>query len=317
MNIVVLDACPLDAGDMDWSDLRALGNLTLHERTSPDELLERVRDADAVLTNKVKLPPAAFAGAPNLKYVGELATGYDNIDMASAREHGVTVCNVAGYSRDFTAQMTWALLLELCNRAGEHSRLVHEGEWAKCPDFSFWRFPLVELSGHTLLIVGLGNIGARVAEIGAAFGMNVLAAQLPGRNSTDDEFPRVPLDEGLQIADVVSLHCPLSPQTRGLMNAERLQLMKPSALLINTGRGLLVDDEAVARALKDGKLAGYAADVLSQEPPPAQHPLYDAPNCILTPHLSWASFETRRRLLHESVENLRAFLNGSPRNVVS
>lgn len=319
MKIVVLDARPLDAGDLDWSPLRDLGDLTLHERTSADQVSERIGDAEVVYTNKVKLTREVFERAPHLKYVGELATGFDNIDIPAARERGVTVCNVAGYSADFTAQSAWALILELANRAGDHSRLVHEGEWARCPDFSFWRYPLVELSGKTLLIVGMGNIGRRVARIGAAFGMKPLAALLPGRQAQagDEEFARVPLDEALSQSDVVSLHAPLNPGTRGLINAPRLATMKRGALLVNTGRGPLVDDSAVAAALRDGQLGGFGADVLFPEPPPAQHPLYGAPNCILTPHLAWASPEARRRLLDASIENLRAFLRGEPRSVLT
>ena len=317
LRIVVLDARPTDTGDLDWEPLRALGEVTLYDRTTPDEIAERVQDAQVVLTNKVKLAREAFEAAPQLQYVGELATGYDNIDLEAAREKGITVCNVAGYSSEFTAQMTWALLLELCARVGEHSRLVHAGAWAESPDFSFWHYPLVQLAGRTLLVVGMGNIGKRVARIGQAFGMNVLAAQLPGREAANGEFPRVPLDEALPQADVVSLHCPLRPETRGLINAERLKMLRPSALLVNTGRGPLVVDEAVSEALRTEQLAGYAADVLSQEPPPIQHPLYNAPNCIITPHLSWASHEARSTLLSESVENLRAFVAGKPRNVVS
>ncbi len=318
MNIVVLDSRPTDDGDLDWAPLRELGHLTLHERTSPAQVLERIREAEVVFTNKVRLTRQAFEAAPHLKYVGEMATGTDNIDLAAAREHGVTVCNVAGYSGDFTAQLTWALILELASRAGDHSRLVHQGAWSECPDFSFWSFPLVELSNKTLLIVGLGNIGRRVARIGAAFNMNVLSAILPNRqNSGQDECRRVELDEALGLADVVSLHCPLTPQTRGLMNARRLAMLKPWALLVNTGRGPLVEDAPVRAALESGALAAYGADVLFPEPPPRDHPLLGAPRCILTPHLAWASPEARQRLLHESIDNLRGFVSGEPRNVVS
>jgi len=318
MNIVVLDSSPTDAGDLDWQPLRELGSLTLHGRTAPEQVAERIGEAEAVFTNKVKINRAAFESAPSLKYLGEMATGTDNIDLVAAREHGVTVCNVAGYSSDFTAQAAWALILELALRAGDHSRLVHAGAWSESADFCFWKFPLVELSGKALLIVGLGSIGSRVARIGAAFGMRPIAAILPGRDSAGEaEFERVPLDEALGRADVVSLHCPLTSETRGLMNAERLALMKPWALLVNTGRGPLVDDAAVRAALESGALAAYAADVLFPEPPPREHPLLGAPRCILTPHLGWASPEARRLLLQTSIENLRAFLAGSPQNVVS
>ena len=321
MNIVVLDARPTDSGDLDWQPLREMGTLTLYDRTTPEQIIERVRDAEVIFTNKVKITRAVFEAATGLKYLGEMATGTDNIDLAAAREHGVCVCNVAGYSSDFTAQTAWALILELAERVGEHSRLVHAGAWSECADFSFWKFPLVELCGKTLLIVGLGSIGGRVARIGAAFGMKPIAAILPGRegfqSSGEGEFARVPLDEALALADVVSLHCPLTPQTRGLINAERLARLKPSALLVNTGRGPLVDEAAVRAALESGRLSAYGADVLSAEPPTRDHPLLGAPNCILTPHLGWASIEARQRLLSGCIQNLRAFLDGSPRNVVS
>ena len=319
MKIIVLDSRPTDVGDLNWAPLRAIGDLTLHEITPPDQVSSRIGDAEIVFTNKVKLTREVIEAAPNLKYIGELATGFDNIDIAAAKEKGVTVCNVAGYSSAFTAQTAWALILELCARAGEHSRLVHEGQWARATAFSFWDYPLYELDGKTLLIVGLGNIGTRVAKIGEAFGMKAIAAITPGRQgeTSPSEFPRLPLDEALKNADVTSLHAPLNPNTRGLMNAQRLALMKRGALLVNTGRGPLIDDGAVADALKSGHLGGFAADVLFPEPPPAQHPLYGAPNCVLTPHLGWASPEARARLLDDSIVNLRAWLDGAPRNVLT
>ena len=319
MKIIVLDSHPTDIGDLDWSPLRQMGDLTLHEITPPNQVAARIGDAEIVFTNKVKLPREVIEAAPKLKYIGELATGFDNIDIAAAREKGVTVCNVAGYSSAFTAQTAWSLILELCARAGDHSRLVHECKWAQSPAFSFWDYPLYELDGKTLLIVGLGNIGTRVAKIGEALGMSAVAAITPGRegDTSPSEFPRAPLDEALTTADVVSLHAPLNSNTRGLMNAERLAMMKRGALLVNTGRGPLIDDAAVADALQSGQLGGFAADVLFPEPPPAHHPLYGAPNCILTPHLGWASPEARARLLEGSIANLRAFLDGTPRNVVT
>lgn len=318
MKIIILDARPLDVGDLDWTPLEGLGELVKFEHTTPDQVVERIQDADAVFSNKVQLARTAIEQAPNLKFIGVLATGFDNIDIEAARERNITVCNVRGYSADFSAQTAWALLLELCHRAGEHSRLVFDGEWARCPDFSFWRFPLVELANKRLLVVGAGNIGGRVARFGQAFGMSVATAQMPGRGPKPDEsWARVPLDQGLAHADVVSLHVPLNDQTRGLMNAERLTRMKRGALLVNTARGPLIDASAVRTALESGQLGGFAADVLEAEPPPAEHPLYGTPNCILTPHLAWASPEARKRLLETSIENLRAFLQGQPQNVVS
>ncbi|MBW3637624.1 MAG: D-2-hydroxyacid dehydrogenase [Armatimonadetes bacterium] len=316
--IVVLDARPADVGDMDWSPLRALGELTLHPNTAPDELAARLQSADIVLTNKVALPASAFEAAPNLGLVSVLATGYDVIDLEAARRAGVTVCNVPAYSTASTAQTTVALLLELTQHAGAHDTAVKAGDWTRSPSFSFWNFPLTELDGKTLLVVGLGAIGGRVAAVCEALGMKIIAAQLPGRRSkSDSPYPRLPLDEALPRADVVSLHCPATPETRGLVNGEFLSQLKPSAFLINTARGVLIDEIAVAEALQSGKLAGFAADVLSVEPPPADNPLLSAPNCILTPHIAWASTESRRRLLDVSAKNIEAFLDGRAQNVVS
>ncbi len=319
MNIVILDAKPLDDGDVDWSVLCELGVLQLHDNTKPQELAARISDAEIVFTNKVKLPREAIESAPHLKMIGVLATGYDVVDTQAAREKNIVVCNVPSYSAAFTAQSTFALLLELSHRTGAHNSAVHDGLWASQPYFSFWNYPLVELDGKTLLVVGLGNIGNRVAKIAAALGMGVLAAQLPGReaNFESGEIEYVPLDEGLARADVVSLHCPATPQTRGLVNAEFISKMKPEAFLINVSRGALINESELAGALQEQKIAGYATDVLSSEPPEKDNPLLSAPNCIITPHIAWASPECRRRIIAESAENLRAFLDGAPQNVVN
>ena len=317
-DIVVLDALPLNPGDLDWGPLAALGNLRMYEHTSPGEVAERIAGAGVVYTNKVRLDRAAFAAASDLRLVSVIATGYDVVDVDAAREHGVTVCNVPGYSTPSTAQTAIALLLELAYRVGAHADAVRAGEWTRRNTWSFRDHPLVELADKTLVIVGLGAIGGRVAQIGAALGMRVVAAQFPGRPSGGSSpYPRLPLDDAFAIADVVSLHCPLTPATRGLVSASRLARMKPGAFLVNTSRGPLVDEAALAEALHAGRLGGYAADVLAVEPPPAEHPLLRAPNCLITPHLAWASRESRQRLLDASVENLRAFLAGTPQNVVS
>lgn len=319
MNIVVLDAHPLDAdGDLDWTPLRALGTLTLHARTAPAEVSARLGDADVVYTNKVRVGGAEFDAAPRLRLVSVLATGYDVIDTAAARAHNVTVCNVPGYSSPSTAQTTIALLLELCHHVGAHAQAVQGGAWRKANVWSFWNEAPVELAGKTLVIVGLGAVGRRVARIAKALDMNVVAAALPGRSNDNASLPpRRLLDEALEMADVVSLHCPLTPQTRGLLNAERIARLKPAALVINTARGPLVEEGALAEALQAGRLAGYAADVLSVEPPEADNPLLSAPRCLITPHFAWASRASRQRLLEASVANLRAFLAGAPQNVVS
>ncbi|BCM93914.1 glycerate dehydrogenase [Abditibacteriota bacterium] len=318
IKIVVLDARPADVGDMDWSALEELGELNLYPNTSPAEVIARIADADVVYTNKVKLPAAAFEAAPKLSLVSVLATGYDVIDLDAARKAGVTVSNVPAYSTASTAQTAVALLLELTHHAGAHDMSVKSGDWANSPSFAYWKFPLTELDGKTLLLVGTGSIGTKVGTICEALGMKVLSAQLPGRSSkSDSPYPRLTLDEALPMADVVSLHCPATPDTHGLANTAFLAKMKPTAFLLNTARGVVVNEADVAQALFDGKIAGFAADVLSVEPPPAENPLLSAPHTVLTPHIAWASTESRRRLLDVSAQNLKAFLNGTPQNVVS
>ena len=316
MKIIVLDGTLLNPGDLSWDALKQLGDVTIHERTAPDEVADRIQGADAVLTNKVKLNAQHFAGAPDLKYVGEMATGFDNIDIQAARENGVTVSNVPSYSANFTAQTAIALLLELCHHIGSHAADVAAGAWANSPDFSFWNQSLIDLEGKTLVIVGLGTIGSRVAKIGDAMGMRVIAAQSPGRDYDSDSM-HIPLADALPQADVVSLHCPLKPETRELVGAEFLSQMKSSALLINTARGAIINEADLARALEQGTIAGFAADVLSVEPPPADNPLLGAKNALITPHIGWASPQARARCLQTSVDNLREFLDGKPRNVVS
>ena len=316
MKIIILDAHPLNAGDLSWKSLEELGEVSVFERTSPEEISARIADAKIVLTNKVKLSREHFAGAPSLKMIAEMATGFDNIDAVAAREKGIAVCNVPSYSAAFTAQTAIALLLELAQHIGKHGDAVAAGKWAASSDFSFWETPQIELGGKTLVIIGLGTIGSRVAAIGAALGMKVIAAQLPGREGSSDKA-RLPLDEALKRADVVSLHCPLTPETRGLVNAEFLARLKPSAMVINTARGAIVDENAVASALQNGKLGGFAGDVLSSEPPSPDNPLLHAPNCLITPHLGWSSLESRRRCLDTSVQNVRAFLAERPQNLVN
>jgi glycerate dehydrogenase len=316
MKIVILDALPLNPGDLRWDSLEEAGDLTIYERTSPADVESRIADAGIVLTNKVKLGAAHFEAAPSLKMIAEMATGFDNVDTVAAREKGIAVCNVPSYSASFTAQTTIALLLELAQHIGRHSEAVASGKWANSSDFSFWETPQIELGGKTLVIIGLGAIGGRVAAIGEALGMKVIAAQLPWRESSSDKA-RSPLDEALKRADVVSLHCPLKPETRGLVNAEFLNKFKKGAILLNTARGAIVDENAVADALRSGKLSGYAGDVLSSEPPSPDNPLLSAPNCLITPHLGWSSLESRRRCLDTSVQNVRAFLAGHPQNLVN
>jgi glycerate dehydrogenase len=318
-NIVILETQPFDAdGDLDFSPLHALGDLTLYPRTLPHETAERLADAEIAFTNKVRIGAAEMDAARNLRLISVLATGHDVVDSAAAKERNITVCNVPGYSTPSTAQTTIALLLELCHHVGEHAATVRDGGWTRAGIWSFWEKTPLELEGKTLVLIGLGAVGMRVARIAEALGMSVHAAAIPNREyEPDTAYPRLPLETALAEADVVSLHCPLTPETRHLMNAERLALLKPTALLVNTARGLLVDETALADALRSGRLTGYAADVLSVEPPPPDNPLLSAPNCLITPHFAWASRASRSRLLAESIENVRAFLSGSPRNVVN
>jgi glycerate dehydrogenase len=317
VKITVLDALPLNPGDLDWSPLGALGDLVVHDQTRLEQVVGRIFDSDVVLTNKVKINAAAFEAATRLKLVSVVATGYDIIDRDAARLHGVTVCNVPSYSANFTSQTAIALLMELTHHAGSHAEEVRAGRWSAGTAFSFWSHPLIELAGKTAVIVGMGNIGRKVAAALEAMGMRVLAAKLEGRvGMPKDTFPRVAVDEALAQADVISLHCPLTPETRALINAERLALLKPTALIVNTSRGALIDEDAMLAALNDGRIGGYASDVLMVEPPPADHPLLHAPRCIITPHFGWASIECRHKLMDVTVANVRAFLDGQPTNVV-
>lgn len=315
--IVVLDTLPTDVGDMDWSPIEEHGVLTRYKYTAPEERAERTADAHIILTNKVAVDGATIRNAANLKMIGVLATGYDNVDLESAEEAGIVVCNVPGYSTASTAQLAITLLLELAYRTGAHSRSFHDGGWAASGQFSYWKHPLVELAGKRLAIVGLGAIGSRVAAVAEALGMEVIAAQLPGRPIGSGPYPRLPLEEAVSSADAVSIHCPLTERTHHLFDEKLLGAMKPSAFLVNAARGDVVESEAVAAALHSEKLAGYATDVLDHEPPPPDHPLRNAPNCVVTPHIGWATYDARKRLLQITAENIGRFLEGSPQNRVS
>lgn len=314
--LAVMDGFTLNPGDLTWEPLQALAKCEIYERTGPEEVVVRAVAADLVLTNKVVLGREHLARLPRLRYIGVLATGTNIVDLEAARERGIPVTNVPAYSTRSVAQATFALLLELTNRAGDYSRGVREGRWSRSPDFAYWDAPLIELAGLTLGIIGLGRNGRAVAELGAAFGMQMLAYS--PRPKEAPAFVRwAELKSVFAQSDVLSLHCPLTPETRHLINAERLGWMKPSAFLINTGRGPLVDEEALADALNSGKLAGAGLDVLSKEPPPADNPLLRAANCVITPHQAWATRAARQRLLAIAAENVRAFLAGQPQNVVN
>jgi len=316
MQIVVLDGFTLNPGDLDWAGLKALGRCEIYDRTPPAALLHRAADAEILLTNKTVLAGADLAKLPRLKYIGVLATGTNVVDLAAARARGIPVTNVPTYGTKSVAQMTFALLLELARRVGHHAQTVREGRWTRSADFCYWDYPLIELEGLVLGIVGLGRIGRAVAALGAAFGMGVIAFD-PAAGAVPPFVRLVELDDLFRQSDVVSLHCPLTPQTAKLIDTRRLALMKPTAFLLNTSRGPLVDDSALAEALNSSRLAGAALDVLSVEPPPADNPLLKARNCIITPHLAWATHAARARLMQIAVENVRAFLQGRPQNVVN
>jgi len=314
--ITVLDGHASNPGDLSWDPLGELGDLTVHPRTSPDELTDRARDAEIVLTNKCKLGEAEMAAMPNLKYIGVLATGFNVIDVEAARAKNIVVTNVPAYSGDASAQHTMALLLELTNHVGHHAR-DSDARWPASPDFAYWDKSLVELTGMTMGIVGFGNIGQGVARRAKAFGMNVICHSRTPSKYPDADITFVELEELLAKSDVVSLHAPFTPETDKLINAATLSKMKSSAILLNCGRGQLVDEPALADALKKGTIAAAGLDVLTAEPPPADHPLLGLDNCLVTPHQAWAAHAARQRLMDIATDNVRAFLVGRPKNVVS
>ncbi|MGJ8640115.1 MAG: D-2-hydroxyacid dehydrogenase [Opitutaceae bacterium] len=319
MEISVLDADTLGFDENAWAGLAALGNLTLHPRTghSLEEVVEHAAGADVVLTNKVPLRGDALAALKDLKLVSVLATGYNIIDLETTKARGVTVCNVPAYSSASVAQHTLALILELCNNCGLHNQSVQDGDWVRSTHFSYWKKPLVELTGLTVGMMGFGDIGRRAAAILNTMGVRVQACVRTPRDAPDwDGFRWVDRDELFSSSDIVSLHCPETPENRGFVNESLLATMKPSALLINTARGGLVDEPALAQALHSGKIAGAAVDVVSVEPMAEDNPLLGAPNCIITPHLAWASEPSRRRLLEVSVQNIQSFFAGQAQNVV-
>ena len=316
MRIVILDGYSANPGDLSWEGLEQLGTLTVYDRTSPSETVARAADADVVLTNKVIISSEVMAQLPQLKYIGVLATGYNVVDIAAAHERGITVTNVPAYSTESVAQMVFAHLLTVTNRTEYYAVQNRQGRWSKNPDFCYWDFPHMELAGKTFGIVGLGNIGRRVAQIALAFSMQVKALTSKTAEILPAGIEKVSLEELLATSDVLSLHCPLTERTRHLINVDTLQRMKSTAILINTGRGPLVEAHAVAGALADGRLAAFCADVLTEEPPKADNPLLRQPNAFITPHIAWASKEARIRLIQVATDNVRAFLNDQPVNVV-
>ena len=316
MKIVILDGFTANPGDLSWKGLEELGMLTVYDRTRPEETVARAAEADIVLTNKVIINREMMAQLPQLKYIGVLATGYNVVDIEAAHERGIIVTNVPAYSTESVAQMVFAHLLTVTNRTEHYAIQNRQGRWSKNPDFCYWDFPHLELAGKTIGIVGLGNIGRRVAEIALAFGMQVKALTSKSADTLPAGIEKADLEVLLATSDVISLHCPLTDTTRHLINRDTLSVMRPSAILINTGRGPLVDDQAVASALAKGQLAAFCADVLTEEPPKADNPLLSQPNAFITPHIAWATEEARSRLLQVAISNVQAFLNAKPQNVV-
>jgi glycerate dehydrogenase len=314
IKIVILDGYTANPGDLSWKELETLGELTVYERTKPTEIVARASDAEIVLTNKVVLSKETMAQLPKLKYIGVLATGYNVVDIAEAHQRGIVVTNVPAYSTESVSQMVFAHLLTVTNRTEHYAVQNRSGRWTENPDFCYWDFSHMELAGKSFGIVGLGNIGQRVAQIALAFGMKVKA--LTSKTALPAGVEKASLEELLATSDVLSLHCPLTESTRHLINAETLRQMKATAILINTGRGPLIDDQAVAEALADGRLAAFCADVLTEEPPKGDNPLLKQPNAFFTPHIAWASKEARIRLLQVATDNVRAFIGGKPINMV-
>lgn len=317
MNIVVLDAYSVNPGDLSWEGLEALGNVTLYDRTPRELIIERAADAEIILTNKVPMDGETIAALPKLKYIGVLATGFNIVDLAAASQRGIVVTNIPSYSTDSVAQMVFALLLAITNRVEHYTQEVHEGHWCKSLDFCYWNTALPELAGKNFGIYGFGHIGQAVARIALAFGMKVITATSKSPDKLPQGVEKVSLDQLFELSDVLSLHCPLNDDTRGMVNAGRLSMMKPSAILINTSRGPVIDEDALAKALRDGTIAAAGLDVLSTEPPCSENPLIGAPNCFITPHLAWASLEARQRLVKIATDNVAQFLHNTPVNVVN
>ncbi|MBQ4641694.1 MAG: D-2-hydroxyacid dehydrogenase [Oscillospiraceae bacterium] len=317
MKLIVLDGYALNPGDLSWDCLKPFGEVTVYPRTPENEAAQRIGDGEIVLTNKTPITARLLDACPNIRLICVLATGYNVVDCAAARARGIPVCNVPAYSTAAVAQFTFALLLELCHRVGDHDRAVHSGQWSACPDFCFWNAPLIELAGKTIGIIGFGRIGQAVAKIASAMGMEVLAYSRTQRQSAENLARYVDLQTLLSQSDVISLHCPLTVENAGMINRETIALMKDGVMLLNTARGPLLCEQDVADALASGKICGAAMDVVSAEPISPNNPLLTVPNCILTPHIAWAPKAARQRLLDCTVSSIRSFLEGTPINTVN
>lgn len=318
MKIVVLDGYTLNPGDLTWAGIEKFGEVTVYDRTAPEEIRERLAGAEIVFTNKTPLTREHFAANPRIRFVGVLATGYNVVDVAAARERGIPVCNIPTYGTMAVAQFATALMLELCHRVGRHADSVKAGDWSRGNDFCYWLNPLIELDGKTLGIVGFGRIGQAFGRIAQSLGMKILAVDdYPDRQLESDTLRYTTLDDLYANADVISLHCPLFDNNRGMIDKAAIGKMKPGVLILNTSRGPLINEADLAEALKSGHVAGAALDVLSSEPPSPSNPLLSAPNCIVTPHIAWATKEARTRLMNIATDNLSAFLKGAAQNVVN
>ena len=317
MKIVVLDGHTLNPGDLSWEPLELFGKVKVYPRTPNELVVERAQGAEVLLTNKTALDRDCLNQLPQLQYIGVTATGYNIVDIATAKERSITVTNIPGYGTESVAQHTFALILELTNQIGKHSSTVKQGKWSGHPDWSFWETPLTELKGKTLGIIGFGKIGKKVAQLGVCFGMNIVVYHKHPQEVKKAGFLSISLQKLFEQSDIVSLHCPLTNKNHGFINTSLLARMKSNALLVNTARGLLINEQDLAKALNQKTLAGAGLDVLSAEPPSIENPLIGARNCIITPHNAWGSIESRTRLLAQAVDNLKAYLNNEHRNVVS
>lgn len=317
MQIVVLDGYAENPGDLSWDCFETLGELIIYDRTPEEQIVDRIRNAEAVLTNKTPLTDKVFQYCPKLRYIGVLATGYNVVDIEAAKKRGIVVCNIPSYSTPSVAQMTMALLLEICHHAGEHSLAVKNGEWTRNKDWCFWKYPLIELQGKNIGIIGYGHIGQEVGAIARAFGMKVLALKRRVSQVSSEREEYVELDELLERSDVISLHCPLFPDTKGIIREETIAKMKDGVILLNTSRGALIEEDALARALKNGKIRAAGVDVVSTEPIRADNPLLACENCLITPHIAWATLESRKRLMDFAFDNLQSYMNGSIKNQVN
>ncbi len=317
MKIVVLDGYGVNPGDLSWETLEALGDVEVYPRTAPEDVIDRCFNAEIILTNKVVINKQILVSLPRLKYIGVLATGYNVVDVDTASDLDIIVTNIPAYSTDSVVQMTFAHILTMTNRVEHYTQQNRNGRWSYNPDFVYWDTPLIELAGKTMGIVGLGNIGMKVAQLARCFGMEVYAFTSKASSLLPEGIQKTTFEGLLSVSDILSLHCPLNRSTREMINASSLAKMKEGALLINTGRGPLVNEADVAEALRSGHLGGYGADVMCQEPPAEDNPLFSAPNAYITPHIAWATFEARKRLIAIAVGNVKAFIDGNPVSVVN